>query len=56
VEKVMVVKDGKAQEHRIRTGQRVGDQVEVLEGVEPGDLVITGPGGLADGTAVRVAG
>jgi RND family efflux transporter MFP subunit len=55
VEKVLVVKDGKAQERRIRTGQRVGDQVEVIEGVDPGDLVITVPGGLADGAAVRVS-
>ena len=56
VEKVLLVKDGKALERRIRTGQRMGDQVEVLEGVETGDLVVTVPGGLADGAAVRVAG
>jgi hypothetical protein len=29
--------------------------VEILEGVATGDLVITTPGGLADGAAVRVA-
>lgn len=56
VEKVLLVKDGKALERRIRTGQRMGDQIEVLEGVETGDLVVTVPGGLADGAAVRVAG
>lgn len=56
VEKVLIVKDGKALERRIRTGQRIGGQIEVLEGVESGDLVVTAPGGLADGAAVRVAG
>ena len=54
VEKILLAKDGKAVERRIRTGQRVGDQIEVLEGVESGDLVIVTPGGLADGVAVRV--
>ena len=56
VEKVLIVKDGKALERRIRTGQRIGDQIEVLEGVATGDLVVTVPGGLADGAAVRIAG
>ena len=56
VEKVLLVKDGKALERRIRTGQRMGEQIEVLEGLETGDVVVTAPGGLADGAAVRVAG
>jgi RND family efflux transporter MFP subunit len=55
VEKVLLVKDGKAVERRIRTGQRVGGQIEVVEGVQSGDLVIVTPGGLADGAPVRVA-
>ena len=54
VEKLLVVRDGKAHEQRVRTGRRVGDRVEILEGVASGDLVITPPGGLADGAAVRV--
>jgi RND family efflux transporter MFP subunit len=54
VEKLLLVKDGKVHEQRVRTGRRVGERVEILEGVSLGDLVITAPGGLADGAAVRV--
>jgi RND family efflux transporter MFP subunit len=55
VEKLLVVKDGKVHEQRVRSGRRMGDQVEILEGVTPGDVVITTPGGLADGATVRVS-
>jgi RND family efflux transporter MFP subunit len=54
VEKVLVVKDGKAHEQRVRTGLRVGDRVELLDGVAPGDVVILTPGGLADGSPVSI--
>lgn len=54
IEKVLLVKDGKAHEQRVRTGLRVGDRVELIEGVSPGDVVILTPGGLADGSPVRV--
>jgi RND family efflux transporter MFP subunit len=52
IEKVLLVKDGKAREQRVRTGLRVGDRVELVEGVSPGDVVILTPGGLADGSLV----
>ena len=55
IEKVLVVKDGKVQEKRVRTGLRVGDRVELLEGVAAGEMVIVAPGGLADGSAVTIA-
>ena len=55
VEKVLVVKDSKVSEQRVRSGRRVGDNVEIIEGVASGDLVITTPGGLAEGATVRVA-
>ena len=55
VEKVLIVKDGKVHEQRVRTGVRVGDRVELLEGVSPGDAVILAPGGLADGSPVTIA-
>ncbi len=55
VEKLLLVKDGAAREQRVRTGRRLQDRVEILEGVATGDLVITNPGGLADGASVRVA-
>ena len=37
VEKILVVKDGKAREQRVRTGARVGDRVEIVDGVSAGD-------------------
>ena len=54
VEKLLIVREGTAHEQRVRAGRRVGDRVEIVEGVTSGDLVITSPGGLADGAAVRV--
>ena len=54
VEKVLIVKDGKVHEQRIRVGRRVGDNVEIIEGLSAGDLIVTAPGGLADGATVRV--
>jgi RND family efflux transporter MFP subunit len=55
VEKLLVVKEGVVREQRVRTGRRMENRVEILEGVATGDLVITNPGGLADGASVRVA-
>ena len=55
VEKVLVVKDGKAKEQRVRTGARVNDRVEILDGVADGDTVIVAPGGLADGSLVSIS-
>jgi len=56
VEKILVVKDGKAREKRVRTGLRVGDRVELIDGVSAGDVVIIAPGGLADGSSVTISG
>jgi multidrug efflux pump subunit AcrA (membrane-fusion protein) len=55
VEKLLLARDGTVREQRVRTGRRLDDRVEILDGVETGDLVITNPGGLADGASVRVA-
>jgi multidrug efflux pump subunit AcrA (membrane-fusion protein) len=56
VEKLLVVDaDGRARERRVRTGRRMDDLVEILDGVADGDRVITRPHGLADGMAVRIA-
>jgi RND family efflux transporter MFP subunit len=54
LEKVFVVKDGKAVEKRIRTGRRSGDRVEVLEGLAAGESVVADPGNLVGGTPVTV--
>jgi RND family efflux transporter MFP subunit len=55
VEKVMTVEEGAAHERRIRTGERVGDRVEVLEGLDAGAVVIANGGSIADGTPVTIA-
>ena len=54
LEKVFVVKDGKAVEKRIRTGRRSGDRVEILEGVAAGESVVAEPGNLVGGMPVTV--
>ena len=53
VQKVLTVRDGKAREQRIRTGRRDGDQVEVVDGLSRGDIVIRSPGDLVDGVPVQ---
>jgi RND family efflux transporter MFP subunit len=55
VQKVLVVKDGKAVEQRVRTGRRNADRVEIVEGVSAGDVVIRKPGDVVDGVAVVAA-
>lgn len=46
IEKVFVVKDGRAFEKNARTGRRRGQLVEVLSGVAIGDVVVLNPGRL----------
>ena len=56
VEKVLTVEDGAAKERRIQTGERVGDHVEVLDGLVAGAMVITSGGNIADGAKVTLSG
>ena len=53
VEKVLLVQDGKVTEQRVRTGRRVGDRIEILDGITEGAVVIIAPGGLSHGASVR---
>lgn len=53
VQKVLLVKDGRAREQRVRTGRREGGRVEIVEGVKAGDVVIVEPGDVVDGLPVR---
>jgi RND family efflux transporter MFP subunit len=55
IEKVVRVVDGRARETPIRTGRRGADWVEVISGLQPGDLVVLDPGNLRTGEAVTVA-
>jgi RND family efflux transporter MFP subunit len=55
IEKVILVKDGKAQEKPVTTGRRINDEwTEVLAGVSVGDPVVVNPGNLQSGQPVQV--
>ena len=54
IEKVLMVAQGKTVEKRVRTGRRIGEQVEVIEGILAGNQVIVQPGNLVAGEAVTV--
>lgn len=54
IDKVVGVEDGKAIEKRVKTGRRNGDQVEIVDGVKPGEAVILQPGNIVSGETVRV--
>jgi HlyD family secretion protein len=52
---VIVVNGGVAHQHKIETGVREPDKVQVLAGVRPGEQVVTVGGlGLQDGAKVRI--
>jgi RND family efflux transporter MFP subunit len=53
IEKVVIVKDGKALERPVTTGRRTDELVEILSGIEEGEPVVVEPGNLATGAAVR---
>lgn len=53
---VFIMKDEKAIETPIKTGEKIGDMVEVLEGPKAGDKVILRPGsGIDNGDKVKTA-
>jgi RND family efflux transporter MFP subunit len=54
VEKIIVVKDGKAVEKAITTRRRTTEWTEVVSGVTVGEAVILEPGNLQSGQAVTV--
>ena len=54
IEKVIVVEKGKAVEKRVRSGRKVNDQVEIVEGIAAGETVVLEPGNLVGGQPVTV--
>jgi len=54
IEKVVVVREGKAREINVRTGRRGSGWVEILSGIGPGDAVVSDPAGLHTGQPVNV--
>ena len=55
VEKVLLVRQGKTAEVRVTTGRRLGEDVEIVDGLKRGDPVISRPGNLVGGQSVTVA-
>jgi multidrug efflux pump subunit AcrA (membrane-fusion protein) len=54
VEKVLVVRGGKTAEVRVQTGRRLGENIEILDGLKRGEQVVNNPGNLTGGQAVSV--
>ncbi|MBN1403661.1 MAG: efflux RND transporter periplasmic adaptor subunit [Opitutales bacterium] len=55
IERVYVVRDGRAYLRIIRTGENYGDSVQVLSGLEEGDeVVVNAPAALVNGSPVEV--
>jgi membrane fusion protein, multidrug efflux system len=55
VEKVLLIRQGKTAEVRVTTGRRLGEDVEIVDGLKRGDPVISRPGNLVGGQSVTVA-
>lgn len=55
LELVFIVGDGKARMRIVKTGKRVGDEIEVVSGVEAGEsLVVDNASGLIDGQPLHI--
>ena len=52
----LLVADGKAVRREVRPGIKTPGAVEIIEGLNPGDVVITGDTRVSDGMKVEVAG
>ncbi len=55
VEKVFLVREGKAVEKPVTSGRRAADWVEIVSGLKAGDVVVLAPGSLQTGQAVATA-
>lgn len=54
IQKVFTVKDNKAVERPVVTGQREDDWVEITEGLRAGEMVVATPGNLVTGQPVSI--
>lgn len=53
---VFIVQGNKVIESNVKTGEKMGDMVEILDGVKPGDTVVLTPiEKMKDGTKIRIA-
>jgi len=56
LDRLFVLEDGRARLRLVTLGARRGDHVEVLAGLEPGEVVVVAPpGALRDGTPAKAA-
>ncbi|HEU0038212.1 MAG TPA: efflux RND transporter periplasmic adaptor subunit [Verrucomicrobiae bacterium] len=56
LEKVVVVKDGKAAEKTVTTGRHGPDWVEIVSGLGAGETVVLDPAGIRTGQALMIQG
>ena len=56
LQSVFVVEDGRAYRRLVKLGAPAEDRYPVLSGLEAGEQVVLDPGGLADGSPVRISG
>jgi RND family efflux transporter MFP subunit len=54
LEKVIVVREGKAMERNVITGRREGNWVEIVSGLKTGETIAFDPSGLRTGQAVTI--
>lgn len=53
LDKVIVVEKNQTLEKRVRTGRQTKDQVEILEGLKAGEMIVVQPGNLVGGENVN---
>lgn len=52
---VYVVRDGRAERRTVSVGRQIGNRIDILSGVRPGEqVVVSGASRLSDGTAVEI--
>lgn len=52
IEKLILVKDGRAIEKPVTTGRKIGERIEIVNGVAKGETAILNPGNIQNGQAV----
>jgi membrane fusion protein (multidrug efflux system) len=56
IEYVWVVERGRAEKRRVLTGSRENGQIEIIAGLQPGQIVVTsGQIKLSDGAKVKIS-
>jgi RND family efflux transporter MFP subunit len=55
IDKVITVEDGKAVEKPVTLGRRTDEWVEILSGINAGEMVVVDPGNLQSGQPVEIA-